>query len=68
VDECKPLTGGTHGAQVGIVIMVYCFIASILVVYPGYFLFFANRQELTVVHFSAQPEPFPTQNHTLNNP
>ena len=27
-----------------------------------------QRQGLTLVHVSAQPEPFPTQEHTLNIP
>lgn len=35
--------GGKHGAQVGIVVMIYAFLLSVLVVYPNYFLFFANR-------------------------
>mmetsp|Transcript_3187 Transcript_3187/g.7387 ORF Transcript_3187/g.7387 Transcript_3187/m.7387 type:complete len:502 (+) Transcript_3187:132-1637(+) len=35
--------GGAHGAQVGIVVMIYAFLMSVLLVYPTYFLFFANR-------------------------
>ena len=34
-------TGAQHGAQVGIVVMIYAFLLSVLVVYPNYFLFYA---------------------------
>tara|TARA_B110000977_G_C11090354_1_gene496597 strand:- start:213 stop:1340 length:1128 start_codon:yes stop_codon:yes gene_type:complete len=32
-----------HAAQVGIVVMIYAFLLSVLVVYPNYFLFFAPK-------------------------
>ena len=34
---------GSHAAQVGIVVMIYAFLLSVLVVYPNYFLLYANR-------------------------